>query len=355
MKEILLKTTTLESRIFVGDNSLERIPALTKTQKNFVITDKNVYSLHSECFKEYFLDTAIFVLQAGEENKNFQTLSKILERMLESGLNRESRVFAVGGGMVGDVAGLASALFMRGISYVQIPTTLLAQIDSGVGGKTALNHGGVKNSIGAFHQPMEVLIAPQFLKTLPAREIKCGMGELVKYAALDHKIFHGLLGNEQILTQPTGQLETLITRCIELKARVVERDEKERGERKSLNVGHTTGHAIELSFGFSHGESVLYGMAFETLIAMNKGVCDRAYGEKLLSIIWSALDISPKTQLKVQDIEKFADKAKFDKKNASDEKIVMAVAKAEGEWELLALDYEEYVHQLRFAMEQFSL
>lgn len=358
MKEIVLKTATTKSRIFVGDNSLERIPALMKTQKNFVITDKNVYALHSDFFKKYFLDTEIFVMDSGEEQKNFQTLSKILEKMLESGLNRTSRVFSVGGGVVGDIAGLSASLFMRGISLVQIPTTLLAQIDSSVGGKTAVNHGGVKNSVGAFYQPSEVLIAPKFLTTLPTRELKCGVGELVKYAALNSEIYRELLGNEaRFAALDLDYLIPLIVRCIETKAQVVANDEKENGERKSLNVGHTTGHAIEICFGLSHGESVLYGMALETIIAVRKGVCEREYGEKLLGIIKRVLAIDSQTRFVLEGdaAGKMAQKTKSDKKNLADEKIVMAVATAEGEWGLLALPYEEYAEELRLAIEQFSL
>ena len=356
MKEISVKTSSFESRIFIGKNSLDRIPALTKTQKNFVITDENIHALYPDLFEKYFANTPVFVMKAGEENKNFQTLSAILDKMLESGLNRTSRVFSIGGGVVGDIAGLSASLFMRGISLVQIPTTLLSQIDSSVGGKTAVNHGGVKNSIGAFYEPLEVLIDPQFLNTLSKKELKCGIGELVKYSALDSEIFHSLLENQDALkTLDLAYCTHLISACVSLKARVVEIDEKEKNERKSLNIGHTTGHAIELAFGLSHGESVLYGMAFETMIAIRKGVCEREYGESLLGIIKSALTIEPKTNLNLKAVENFAEKAKSDKKNLADEKIVMAVAKAEGEWGLLALPYEEYAQELRLAIEQFPL
>lgn len=354
MTEILLKTAFNESRIVIGENALDRIPALTKQQRNFVITDTTVYSLYAEFFKKYFSNTAIYVMETGEENKNVQTLSKLLEKMSDSGLNRTSRVFAVGGGVVGDIGGLASALFMRGVSLVQIPTTLLSQIDSSVGGKTAINHGGVKNLVGAFYQPSEVLITPTFLKTLPERELKCGIGELVKYSALNSEIYRLLLGKTHLELLDVSYLTTLITRCVELKAQVVAEDEKENGARKCLNVGHTTGHAIERAFGLSHGESVLYGMAIETLIAIKKGVCERAYGESLLSIVKSALRIEPTTTPSLKDVEKYIDKAKRDKKNLADGEIVMSVAKSEGEWSLLALSYEEYEEQLRLAIEQFS-
>ena len=351
MREILLKTSLCESNIYIGRDSLKRIPALTQGQNNFVVTDETVYALYPQFFDEYFKDIPLFVMPTGEENKNFQILSQILEKMLESGLGRNSRLFAVGGGVVGDIGGLASALFARGISCVQIPTTLLAQIDSSVGGKTAVNHGGVKNSVGVFYQPMEVLIDPDFLKTLPPCERKCGLGELVKYAGLNGEIYRSLLQNETRFTDlELDYFTDLISLCVQHKAKVVASDEKEGGLRKSLNLGHTTGHAIELVFGLSHGESVLYGLALETLIAMGKGVCEKSYGQSLLSVVKKALTIKPFKKVDFGDVEAFAIKAKSDKKNQDDGKITLVVAKDEGEWALLSLSYEEYCDALRVAV-----
>ena len=293
MELVSLQTPTITGNIYFGDDVLEkRLPALIYGQKNFVVTDSNVYALYSEFFKKYFNGVNIFVLPAGEENKNFQSLYQILEKMTGAGMHRTSRLFAVGGGVVGDIGGLAAALYMRGISYVQIPTTLLSQVDSSVGGKTAVDLGGVKNVVGAFYQPCEVLIDPQFLKTLPARELKCGLGEIVKYAALSTEIFEKLKSNPDKLTD-LDFLSSLILDCVRHKARVVELDEKENGERKSLNVGHTTGHAIELARDYSHGECVLFGMLLETRMAISAGVCERLYGEELLQIVKNALSISP--------------------------------------------------------------
>ncbi|MBR2646882.1 MAG: 3-dehydroquinate synthase [Clostridia bacterium] len=346
MELITLKTPSMEGKIYVGEDVLaQRLPALTSGQKNFVVTDENVFALYPDLFKTYFSDAKICVLEAGEENKNFQSLYRILEEMTGAGLHRTSRLFAVGGGVIGDIGGLAAALYMRGISCVQIPTTLLAQVDSSVGGKTAVDLGGVKNVVGAFYQPQEVLVDPRFLKTLPQREIKCGLGEIVKYAALSDRIFDLLQGNEKRYAE-LDFLTALITACIEHKARVVERDEKETGERRSLNVGHTTGHAIELSSGLSHGESVLYGMALETQMAMEYGVCEKAYGEELMKIVRSALAVEPLSAPDFSNIAEDAKKARSDKKNSDDGKIKMAVAKAKNEWTTFALPYEEYVSAL---------
>ena len=342
MQTISLKTPSMEGKIHVGTDVIEaRLPLLTAGQKNFVVTDSNVHALYADLFKKYFAATEIFVLPAGEESKNFQSLYAILQKMTEAGLHRTSRVFAVGGGVVGDIAGLAAALYMRGVSCVQIPTTLLAQVDSSVGGKTAVDLGGVKNVVGAFYQPCEVLVSPEFLNTLPAREIKCGLGEIVKYAALNASIFDALEQNADKLDN-LEFLSSLTAECIRHKAQVVQADEKESGERKSLNVGHTTGHAIELNSGLSHGESVLFGMLIETKIAIDKGVCNQEYGEKLLKIIQNALAVAPCSVSDFSKIDEIAQKAKSDKKNTDDTQIHMAVAKAKGEWTMLALPMDEY-------------
>ena len=280
-------------------------------------------------------------MPAGEENKTFQSLYAILEKMAAAGLHRNSRLFAVGGGVVGDIGGLAAALYMRGISCVQIPTTLLAQVDSSVGGKTAVDLGGVKNIVGAFYQPCEVLVDPTFLKTLPPREIKCGVGEIVKYAALSGEIFDILESNADKLTD-LAFLSELIVACIQHKANVVQADEKESGERRSLNVGHTTGHAIELTSGLSHGESVLYGMLFETRMAVSAGVCEREYGQRLIALTEKAIGLAPQAAVDFSGIGNSAEKARADKKNSGDGKIKMAVAKAKGEWTMFALSFEEY-------------
>ncbi|MBQ7323555.1 MAG: 3-dehydroquinate synthase [Clostridia bacterium] len=342
MRKISVKTPFGAGGIYIGQEALEaRLPALTKGQENFVVTDENVYTLYGNFFKRYFAETHAIVLPAGEAHKNFQTLYQILECMSQVGLHRTARLFAVGGGVVGDIAGLAASLYMRGIDYVQIPTTLLAQVDSSVGGKTAVDLNGVKNVIGAFHQPMEVLVDPTFLKTLSAREIKCGLGEIVKYGTLDEEIFD-LLDTRQAEFDSLDFLEELLVACIRKKVAVVELDERESGERKCLNIGHTTGHAIELWSGLSHGESVLYGMYLETKLSMDAGICDIAYGEKLLKIVENALRVQPQNEVDLTEVDEYVSLAMLDKKNLGDGKIQMAVAKEKGKWTMLSLDFDEY-------------
>ena len=349
MKIITVKTPSYEGEIYLGEEVISnRLPALTENKKCFVLTDSNVYALYAEWFSKWFADAEIFVLPAGEENKTFQSLCAILEKMAGAGMRRTSRLFAVGGGVIGDIGGLSAALYMRGISYVQIPTTLLAQIDSSVGGKTAVDVGGVKNLVGAFYQPCEVLIDPTFLQTLPAREWKCGLGEMVKYGALNGEIFDLL--EKQSFSLEKSEITDLIYACVAHKAKVVEADEKECGERRSLNVGHTTGHAIELSSGLSHGESVLYGMLLETRMAIRLGVCEKEYGEKLLALIQQAINVPPLQSVDFSGIEEMARKACMDKKNGEDGRIQMAVAKVKDSWTMLSLSFEEYVAELAKAL-----
>lgn len=336
----------MQGDIYIGKDVLERrLSYLTGGQKNIVLVDENVYRIHGALLKRYFRDEEFFVVESGEKNKELTMVATILKEMLERGLTRASRLFAVGGGVIGDMGGLIASLYMRGISYVQIPTTLLAQVDSAVGGKTAVNLGGIKNVVGTFYQPCEVLVSPIFLDSLPAREIKCGLGEIIKYAALNADIFDVVEKNMDILND-IGFLSSLTEACICHKARIVERDERENDVRKSLNLGHTTGHAIELSCKLSHGESVLYGMLAETKIAMEIGVCHKEYGEKLLAIISRALETQPQSVLKISNIGKLAERAKSDKKNTDDGDISLIVPLQVGRYAMVSLSFDEYKNYL---------
>lgn len=355
MQQILVKTQTAKTVIHIGTDVLQtRLPILIDGQDNFVVTDSNVFALYYPFFQTYFKKDKIFVLPHGEANKNFASLQAILEQMIGAGLRRTSKLFAVGGGVIGDLAGLAASLYMRGIPFVQIPTTLLAQVDSSVGGKTAIDLDGVKNVVGSFYQPQEVLIDSSFLHTLSTREIKCGIGEIVKYAALCGDIFDTVEAQLDKLSN-VEFLSGLTAACVRYKAQVVERDERETNERKCLNVGHTTGHAIELSYGISHGESVLYGMAIETQIAIDYGVCDKQYGNRLLKIIQTALCQPPVQAVDFSNLQAHLQNAKSDKKNTDDKTVAMSVAKTNNEWSLLSLPFEEYCTAVQQAIKQLKL
>jgi 3-dehydroquinate synthase len=219
---------------------------------------------------------ATVVLPDGEAHKNLVTTETVLDALVEHRLGRDGVVLALGGGVVGDVAGFAAAIYQRGIDFIQVPTTLLAQVDSSVGGKTGVNHPGGKNLIGAFHQPLCVLSDSDTLQTLPARELSAGLAEVVKCALIaDGRFFAWLEEHaDALIARDPGALHHVIRRSCEVKADVVAGDERERGRRALLNLGHTFGHAIELTAGFGewlHGEAVAAGIAMATRFSHRLG------------------------------------------------------------------------------------
>jgi len=232
-----------------------------------VITDSTVNDLYGQKIidqlKKSGFESYKIVVKAGEESKSFGTLLEVYDKLLDFKINRGDLIIALGGGVVGDMAGFAASTFLRGISFVQIPTTLLAQVDSSVGGKVAVDLPRGKNLVGSFYIPKAVFIDPQFLKTLNDRFLNDGMGEVIKYGAIkDSELFNTLVkydGKEELLMN----IDKVIYTCCTIKADIVELDERDTGERMLLNFGHTIGHAIEQFFNFtkySHGEAVAMGM-----------------------------------------------------------------------------------------------
>jgi 3-dehydroquinate synthase len=240
-----------------------------------IITDTNVEKLFAKDFLRDFvmnrLDTYLLRFKAGEQQKSRATKAFLEDELLDFNFTRDAVVIALGGGVVGDIAGFVAATFNRGIPYVQVPTTLLAVIDSSIGGKVAIDHPLGKNLIGAFHQPKKVFIDLDILKTLPKKEILNGLAEIIKHAIIADKDFFTFLEKniEGILKLDSKLLEKTVKRACEIKARIVEADEKESGLRKVLNYGHTIGHAIEAlnNFQISHGEAVSIGMVLEAELA----------------------------------------------------------------------------------------
>lgn len=226
-------------------------------------------------------------LPDGESFKTVATMQKILDKLVASGANRDTTVIALGGGVVGDIAGFAAACYMRGVAYIQVPTTLLAQVDSSVGGKTGVNHEKGKNLIGAFHQPQVVLIDTDTLNSLPVRELKAGLAEVIKYGAIcDREFFAWLESNMgSLLEKDPEALAYAIQRSCELKAEVVAQDERESGRRAILNFGHTFGHAIEHCLGYGqwlHGEAVAAGMVMAAELS-GIAAADRARLSELIT------------------------------------------------------------------------
>lgn len=340
MQDVILNISQ-KSVIHCGEGSFEKYTKRFSQEKVFLITDDNVYNLYRNLIDKTFKNCVKHVICAGELSKNTRVLLQILQAMLKAGMRRNGTVIALGGGVVGDIAGLAASLYMRGVHIVQIPTTLLAQVDSSVGGKTAVDMEGVKNVIGAFYQPEEVIIDPLFLKTLPAREINCGLGEIIKYGALDAGICDKLLSAKNL--KDLNFLGDITYDCVNFKAEVVSKDERDlNGVRKILNLGHTTGHALELNYGEkSHGEYVLIGAYYELQIARNYGICGGQYAENLEKLILSVIGEKPC----FDNIGGALVSAMHDKKN-DDDKISLIVPATKGNSAELKLDFNEYCRQV---------
>jgi len=249
----------------------ERIP------RALVISDSNVDAFYGDvcekAIRERGIETVRTVVPAGEASKNLRCVEDLYDRAVASGLDRMSVIVALGGGMVGDLAGFVAATFLRGVHLVQVPTTLLAMVDSSVGGKTGVNLKQGKNLVGAFYQPVEVVADLRTLKTLPEREYVSGLAEVVKYGMIwDARLFERVEQNvEKLLARDLEFLEPVIARCCEIKAEVVAMDERESGVRAILNFGHTLGHALEKVFGYGrwlHGEAVAVGMVYAAGVSL---------------------------------------------------------------------------------------
>jgi 3-dehydroquinate synthase len=232
----------------------------------------------------------IVVLPDGEAHKTWQTLNLIFDELLSKGCDRKTVLFALGGGVVGDMTGFAAASYMRGVPFVQVPTTLLAQVDSSVGGKTAINHPLGKNMIGAFYQPQLVVCDLDTLKTLPAREMSAGLAEVIKYGPISDMVFMDWLEHNMdgLRVGEPALLAHAVQRSCEIKAQVVGADEREQGLRAILNYGHTFGHAIEAGMGYGawlHGEAVGCGMVMAARLSLALGLIDAAFVQRLQKLI----------------------------------------------------------------------
>ena len=224
-----------------------------------VVTDSGVPAIYAQTLAKHCKSPIICTVESGEASKSIETFTKLLRIMLDNDFSRKDCVVAVGGGVVGDLSGYVASAYMRGVDFYNIPTTLLSQIDSSIGGKTAINFGGIKNIVGAFYQPKKVLIDPELRKTLPDRQISNGLAEAVKMALTSDKELFEIFENKVI----KDNIDEIIIRSLNIKKSVVEQDEKESGIRKILNFGHTIGHGIESSVNmeeFFHGECVAFGL-----------------------------------------------------------------------------------------------
>lgn len=288
---------------------------LSGAQKVTVVTDTNVAPLYLERVqaslqKEGF-EVRSHIFTAGEESKHLGTIAEIYNTLADFRMSRKDIIVALGGGVCGDMAGFAAATYLRGIDFIQVPTSLLAQVDSSVGGKTGVDLSYGKNLVGAFHQPIAVLIDPDMLKTLPDKFVVDGMAEVIKYGCIKDKDFFEKLENENALEH----IEDVIEVCVSIKRDVVNRDAKEAGERMLLNFGHTLGHSIEKLYNFTgitHGMAVAIGMVLISRAGEKHGITERGTTERIIKLCEKyGLPTSDKASFK-----DMADAAKGDKKTA---------------------------------------
>lgn len=268
--DLKLETKTKNYQILIGKGLLsdeQAFAPVIKGQQVFIVSNDTVAPIYLDTLKNTLSSYELFefILEDGEQHKTFANYQRILDRMLDIGLRRNATLVALGGGVVGDMAGFSAATYQRGIPFIQVPTTILSQVDSSVGGKTAVNHPKGKNMIGAFHQPVRVITDIETLTTLPARELGAGIAEVIKAAIiLDADFFTWLESSaQQILAGDEAKIVAMIERSCRIKANIVSQDETEQGVRAWLNLGHTFGHAIERCLGYGqllHGEAVAIGI-----------------------------------------------------------------------------------------------
>lgn len=291
-----------------------------------VVTNTTVAPLYLQRLCAALSDVGVqalpIVLPDGENFKNWQTLNLIFDALLENRCDRHTTLIALGGGVIGDMTGFAAASYMRGVPFIQVPTTLLAQVDSSVGGKTGINHPLGKNMVGAFYQPLLVLADIDSLGTLPDNELRAGIAEVIKHGAIRDAAFFVWLENnmDRLLARDVDALSHAILRSIEIKAEIVALDERESGPRALLNFGHTFGHAIEAGLGFGvwlHGEAVAAGMVMAADLSQRLGLIDAGVSERLRHLIAAAglpvqgPRLTPERYLELMSVDKKADAGKI--------------------------------------------
>ncbi len=305
MKRIQV-TASRNYEVLVGRGLLQELGAhiknLTKAEKIAIVSDSNVWPLYGskavESLKKAGFGNIIsYVFPAGEESKCGETYLALLNHLAENKLTRSDCLVALGGGVVGDMTGFVAATYLRGIDYIQIPTTVLAAVDSSVGGKTAVDLPTGKNLLGAFYQPHIVLIDPETLSTLPREVYLDGMAEVIKYAAIMDEEMYPLFDDFN------GNIDTIVARCVKNKRCIVDQDERDTGLRQLLNYGHTFGHAIELlnNFQLGHGHCVSIGMAIMSRACVKKGMCAPECATKLISTLERA-GLPTSTELTAEQI-----------------------------------------------------
>ena len=298
------------------DITINTLPELTFDTSVVIVTNPTVAELHLETLLSKIKATHLNVVTVpdGEEYKTLESVENILNECFEHKLDRKSLLIAFGGGVIGDMTGFTASIYQRGIGFIQIPTTLLSQVDASVGGKTGVNNKYGKNLIGAFYQPKAVYIDPTFLKTLPPREFAAGVAEVVKMAVMFDKDFFHYLKSADISSPEV--IKEMIRKSVELKAWVVNQDEKEAGIRAVLNYGHTFGHVVENETNYTtylHGEAVAIGMVMANALAVELGMFTQAEAEEVKMLLQK---VSLPTEYVIKDVDDFYEHFFLDKKSA---------------------------------------
>ena len=329
--KLKIKTKSQNYPIIIGSNLISNISKLVKNnsvnfKKCLLIVDKNISRKIISKIKKSLIRKKLYVyyFQASEVNKNQNKVNKILDILLNKNFSREDCLISIGGGITGDVSGFVASQFKRGLKFINIPTTLLSQVDSSIGGKTGINTKYGKNLIGSFYQPNLVISDIQFLKTLPRREVICGYGEILKHSLIASKNFYNFLNRNclKILNLKSPFIEKAIYESCKIKKGVVEKDEKEKGLRKILNFGHTFAHSYEASLGYSkklnHGEAVILGMKTALKFSLKNNLLkNKEYNSIINHISNSNLPSNIKKFFKITDLNKILSFMLKDKKNNS--------------------------------------
>jgi 3-dehydroquinate synthase len=291
--EVRLATYAVTIEPGVLDRIGKIVDSVARAHRYAIITDDNVGPLYAARIAKalHVPADATFTIPAGEAHKTRETWARLTDALLAAGFGRDTTIIALGGGVVGDLAGFVAATFMRGVPFVQVPTTLLAMIDASIGGKTGVDTAAGKNLVGAFHQPAAVVADTSVLATLPINELRAGMAEAIKHGVIADAAYFAriasLAGSLRSIDVASPAMLDLVARSVEIKADVVSRDERENGIRKILNFGHTIGHAVELVSEFSllHGEAVAIGMVYEARIAERVGVADAGTAAEVQRVV----------------------------------------------------------------------
>lgn len=293
-REIVVFASSHHYPIYIGAKLLqekELIHSLVRGKQALVVSNETVAPLYLHCVKEALQDKQcdFAILPDGEKFKNQESVNQIYELLLSRGHHRDTTIIALGGGVIGDMAAFAASTYQRGVNLVQIPTTLLAQVDASVGGKTGINHPLGKNMIGSFYQPLAVIIDPLSLRTLSVREFSAGLAEIIKYGLLaGEDLFNDVYLFLQKNTGSECTLEELIFQCCQIKADFVKQDEREQGARALLNLGHTVAHGLETLTGYQrwlHGEAVAIGLYCAALLSHRRGLIDESLVNRIDSIL----------------------------------------------------------------------